>query len=208
MADTARSLQHNFTWDDYQSWPDEERWEVIGGEAFAMSPSPGSRHQSVVGRLYVKLERHFDGKQCRPFIAPLDVKLSETDVVQPDLLVVCDPKQIKRTHIEGAPSLVVEILSPFTESHDRGRKLDLYARSGVGEYWIVSAFPSYVEVLALDDSSYRICRVFQREEALRGKLFPDLEIQLREIFDFPLDDEERDILRLRDQRRPYGGMAQ
>ncbi len=203
MADTARNLRHTFTWVDYQTWPNEERWEIVGGEAFAMSPSPTSRHQSVSGRLYSRLERHFEGQKCRPFAAPLDVKLSEEDVVQPDLLVVCDPSQIKRTHIEGVPAMVVEILSPFTERHDRGRKLELYARSGVKEYWIVSTFPSYVEALTLDGSSYRIWRVFQREDVLRSKLFPDVQMQLSEVFDFPLDDEERNILKLRDRHAPY-----
>lgn len=203
MPETVAKSHCEFTWADYQAWPDDERWEIIGGEAFAMSPSPGFKHQSLSMTLSGSFFNYFKDKKCRPFAAPLDVKLSEHDAVQPDLMVVCDPKQIKRTHIEGAPAMVVEILSPFTEGHDRGRKLDLYARSGVSEYWIVSTFPSYVEVLTLDGPSYRIWRVFQREEVLHSKLFPDLEIKLSEVFDFPLDEEERNILRLRDRQAPY-----
>lgn len=194
MGPLARASETRFTWDDYRTWSDDERWELIDGEAFAMSPSPGSKHQNISGQLFAGLAAYFKGKPCRPFIAPLDVKLSEEDIVQPDLLVVCDPAQIKRTHIEGAPSLVVEILSPSTESHDRGRKLELYAKSGVAECWLVSPFPPYVEVLSLDGPSYRVWRVFQQDETLRGKLFPDLELKLPEVFDFPLEPEELELL--------------
>ena len=197
MGSLAIDYGKRFTWADYRAWPDGERWELLGGEAFAMSPSPGSRHQAVSFRLSYALEAYFRGKQCRPFAAPLDVKLSEADAVQPDLLVVCDPAQIKRTHVEGAPALVVEILSPCTEGHDRGRKLELYARSGVAEYWLVSPFPSYVEVLSLDGPGYRVWRVFQREDILRSKLFPGLEVNLPEVFDFPLEPEELELSRPR-----------
>jgi len=69
--------------------------------------------------------------KCPVYPAPMDLKLSDRDVVQPDILVVCDPKQIKKTHVEGPPFLLIEILSFSTLLHDRGRKLELYARSGV-----------------------------------------------------------------------------
>jgi Uma2 family endonuclease len=107
----------------------------------------------------------------------MDVKLSEEDVVQPDLLVVCKPEQIKRTHIEGSPSLVVEVLSKSSEKNDRHLKRELYARSRVGEYWIVMPFPS--------------------------SSFPEVTFPLAPIFDFPLEDHEKELLRVKEPPGHY-----
>ena len=122
MSSLAYNKNEHYTWENYQAWPDHERWEIISGEAFNMSPSPGFRHQSISREISRVIFNHFHGKKCIPFSTPFDVKLSEEDIVQPDLLIVCDPGQIKSSHIEGAPSLIIEILSPSTEIHNRGRK--------------------------------------------------------------------------------------
>ena len=156
MNRAAARADTTFTWQDYRTWPDSERWELIDGEPFAMSPSPTDRHQLICVALVAGMAPHFRGKPCRLLVSPMDVKLSDTDVVQPDLLAVCDPNQFKGTHIEGPPALVVEVLSPSSELHDRMRKLDLYARYGVKEYWLVRPYPSAVEVLILDGPGYRI----------------------------------------------------
>ncbi len=190
MSNLAVERDGRFTWDDYRSWPDEERWELIGGVAYNMTPAPRTRHQSVLGGLFVALNRHFSGHPCKPFIAPTDVKLSEEDVVQPDILVVCEKEKIKPTHIEGAPTLVIEIQSPSTAVKDRGAKMDLYARSGVVEVWIVTPFPSLVEVYSLTDQGYRHVKAYAKAETLRSVAFDDLEIELESIFDFPLEPGE------------------
>jgi Uma2 family endonuclease len=190
MTEPARKLGRRFTWADYRSWPDDERWEIIDGEAFAMSPAPLTRHQHILRELSVPLGNYFKGKKCRPFWSPCDVKLAEDTVVQPDILVVCDPRQITRTHIEGPPALVVEILSPDSSVHDRIRKTRLYARFGVQEYWIVTPFPSTVEVLLLDDKSYRLHASYAKEDELVSATFPDLKIPLADVFDFPLEPGE------------------
>jgi Uma2 family endonuclease len=119
------------------------------------------------------------------------VKLSETDVVQPDILVVCDLGQIRTTHIEGAPALVIEILSPDSTRHDRARKPILYAKAGVKEFWIVTPWPSLAEVFVLDGESYRMQAAFGKDDELRSVVFPDLRIDLRDVFDFPLEREEQ-----------------
>ena len=190
MGAEAARRERLYTWQDYRSWPDDERWELLGGEPIAMSPGPTDRHQLVCGALFVELALHFRGKPCRALISPLDVKLSDLDVVQPDLLVVCDPKQLKGTHIEGPPALVVEVLSPSSELHDRGRKLELYARCGVPEYWLVLPYPSGVEVLRLDQGGYRIHKVYRKRDTLASPSFPDLQIPLQNVFDFPIAPEE------------------
>lgn len=202
MAAEAAKQTPPFTWKDYRSWPDEERWELIGGEPFAMSPSPLDRHQLVAGALFLGLGQYLQGKPCRALHAPMDVKLSDRDVVQPDILVVCDPKQFQGTHIEGPPALVVEVLSPSSEAHDRRRKLELYARFGVKEYWLVTPYPSLVEVLVLADGGYRIHKVYVRQDALTSPSFPDLRVPLQDVFDIPLAPGEA-ILEVRQAPPPY-----
>ncbi len=149
MQNRSLAVKENFTWDDYCSWPDDERWEIIDGESFAMSPAPILRHQMISIELSAQMQIQFRGKKCKVFVAPTDVKLSEYDVVQPDLLVVCDKNKMKRTHIEGAPTLIIEILSPSTSIHDRMHKMNLYAASGVKEVWLVTPYPALVEVYLL-----------------------------------------------------------
>jgi len=205
MSDAALARDLRFTWQDYCSWPDDERWELIAGEAYNMTPAPGTRHQTILGLLHSRLLRHFDGRKCDVFLAPSDVRLSEEDVVQPDILVVCEKEKVKPTHIEGAPTLVVEILSPSTAVKDRGVKMDLYARSGVSEVWIVTPFPSLVEVFSLTEQGYCLVKAYAKEETLRSVAFDDLEIALDSVFDFPLEPgEELPVVREPPPVRGYG----
>jgi Uma2 family endonuclease len=186
MSEAAAKKKQRFTGTDYWSWNDDKRWEIIGGEAFLMA-SPTSRHQQILMELARQTANHFKGKSCRAFMAPMDVLLSEEDVVQPDLLVVCDPKQIKRTHIEGAPTLVVEILSGDAAFRDKALKLDLYARSGVKEYWGITPWPSMVEVLLLQAGEDLVHHVFAKDDTLASPTCSELQLTLRDEFDFPLE---------------------
>ncbi len=203
MSEAALKREDHFTWDNYREWPDDERWEIIGGEAFAMSPAPLVRHQRIQQELGRQLSNHFIDKECEVFPAPIDVKLSDEDIVQPDLLVVCDKNKIKRTHIEGAPTLVIEIISPSTAFYDRSCKLSLYAASGVEEVWLVTPYPHAVEVFVLDGESYRFASVYGKEHKLKSICFPELEIELEKIFNFPIEDSER-IKMVKEGRPPYG----
>jgi Uma2 family endonuclease len=189
MSEAARK-RVKYSWTDYQSWSDDQRWEIIGGDAYAMSPSPSWRHQKIVTELAVQMHRFFKGKRCELVVSPMDVVLSEEDVVQPDLLVVCDKSQIKPTHVEGAPALVVEIVSESSSMRDRLLKLNLYARSGVREYWIVTPFPSMVEVLLLANGKYLVHNVVGKTDTLQSPSFPELKIALADVFDFPLEPGE------------------
>lgn len=199
-------VQRLYSWADYQSWNDGERWELIGGHPFCMSPAPTSRHQAIVTDLVVLLSHHLGGRTCRPLVAPTDVKLSDRDVVQPDILVVCNRSQIKETHVEGPPALVIEVLSPSSLRHDRVRKLRLYARSGVGEYWLVQPNPAVVEVLHLQGETYRVAGVYTDNETLRSPSFPELALDLAKVFALPLSAEEQ-IDEVRESAPPYGAGA-
>lgn len=110
MSPAPAQRKQRFTWDDYRTWPDDERWEIVGGEAFAMSPAPATRHQLLSARLVSALDAFLRGRKCQVYAAPVDLKLSDEDVVQPDILVVCEPEKVKPSHIEGPPTLVIEIL--------------------------------------------------------------------------------------------------
>ena len=203
MREAALALDNRFTWDHYRTWPGDERWEIVGGEAFAMSPAPSLRHQQILHELDRQLGNHFAGKRCRVFPAPTDVKLSNQDIVQPDLLVVCDQSKMKGSHIEGAPKLVVEIHSPSTAAFDRVHKMRLYARSGVQEVWLVTPYPWLAEVYALDGDSYRLAQSCEKSDILKSTVFPGLEIDLGRVFDFPITPEEH-IDMVKEGHPPYG----
>lgn len=159
----------------------------IDGVAYDMAPAPSIRHQAVTGNLYSVLHRHLAGTPCRPFIAPTDVRLSETDVVQPDILVVCDPAKITPSHIEGAPDLVVEVLLPGTAAKDMRDKKWLYQRSGVREYLVVDPLEMYVQRFLLGSNGrYGEPEVFGSEEALSLRTLGGQAIALGEILETPL----------------------
>jgi Uma2 family endonuclease len=186
MAGVAlkKDERRRYTYDDYLTWPDEPRKEIINGVSYAMS-SPTVRHQELSVRLTVALDRFFRGKSCRLFAAPLDVVLSEDTVVQPDLLVVCDPKKITGACIRGAPDLVVEILSPSSASYDRLLKFKRYADAGVKEYWVVTPDLATIEIFTLDNGSFRLDDGFMQQERLQSALFPELAFAMADVFEPP-----------------------
>lgn len=202
MGQPAKPYEY-YSWNDYRSWSDDERWELIDGYPYAMTPSPRFRHQDISAAITAELRAFLTGRPCRAVAAPMDVRLSDADVVQPDVLVVCDPDKIKETHIEGAPDIAVEITSPSSISHDRMRKLALYAKYGVKEYWIVTPYPHLVEVLLLDGDSYRVHSVFTKRDTLSSPTLSGLEIPLDGVFNFPIPDNER-IDEIRESTPPYG----
>ncbi|MBI2799348.1 MAG: Uma2 family endonuclease [Gammaproteobacteria bacterium] len=172
-----------YTYTDYLTWSDDTRWELIDGAAYAMLPAPTTRHQTIQLNLAGILLTHFRGKSCRPFLAPIDVKLSDSDLLQPDLLIVCDPKKIEEKAIVGAPDLVIEILSPSTETRDRREKKALYERYRVAEYWLVSV-NGFVEQYVLGAiEQYGVPIILSADETLTSATFPDLIVAVSEIFE-------------------------
>jgi Uma2 family endonuclease len=189
MSQAAADTRKRVTWNEYQTWDDERRWEILAGQAYMMA-GPSYRHQKTLTDLSRQMATHFQGKTCEVLIAPLDVVLSDEDVVQPDLMVICDRHQIKPTHIEGPPSLIVEIISTHSVQRDRLLKLNLYARHGVQEYWMISPDSRLVEVLVLQGSHYFVHGVFGATDTLTSPTFPDLNIKLADIFNYPPSSEE------------------
>jgi Uma2 family endonuclease len=177
--------KRRYTWQDYQTWDEDERWELLDGEAFAMSPTPSVRHQRILAEMTVQLRPQLRKGPCELIIAPLDVKFDEENCTEPDLMIVCDPAQYRRNHVVGPPALVVEILSDHSIARDRVRKMRVYARFGVREYWIVTPWPPMVEVYHLDGPTYRLAGSYRKEDPFRSASFPDLKLDLAAVFDYP-----------------------
>jgi Uma2 family endonuclease len=178
----ARRLEQKYTYQDYLNWPDDERWEIIDGEAYCMSPSPTIRHQRIVRKLAENLyEARTRLKGCEYFVAPTDVVLDEFNVVQPDIFIVCDKSKITENNIQSAPDLIFEIVSKSTAYKDTKIKKDLYERFGVKEYIIVFPDLEIVERYTLENNCYGPPERFNWNEVLKLKIF-DLKIKLWEVF--------------------------
>ena len=166
---------------------DNKRYEIYDGELILMS-SPSAKHQVVLGDLFVQFNNFFKGKKCIPFIAPFDVRLDgksnkSKNVVQPDLLVVCDKDKIKDNGIEGAPDFVLEILSKTNRYNDLIYKMTLYQRFGVKEYWIVDIENGYILTCKLGEGNlFNLPKTYKIKETIKSTIFKDLEISLEDTF--------------------------
>jgi Uma2 family endonuclease len=141
---------------DYESLPDEPRCELLFGR-FYVSPSPSVLHQVVSLLLWKALDEIAQATGGRAWAAPLDVTLADHSIVQPDVIYATpERKGIARDRIEGAPDLLVEILSPGTARRDRGEKLILYAQSGIREYWIVDPIERDIEFLINESGRFAV----------------------------------------------------
>lgn len=182
MNTIIRKADHRYTVADYLSWPGEERWELIDGVVYDMSPAPTIKHQNIAGRLYSRLEQRLRDRTCQPLIAPVDVVLSDRDVVQPDIIVVCDPAKITEKNIQGAPEVVVEVLSPATATKDLREKKALFERAGVAEYLLLDPLEEYALVYRRgEDGRFTEGTIYAPDEQL-SLLTLGLEIPLWEVF--------------------------
>jgi Uma2 family endonuclease len=183
----ALKKQGRFTYQNYLTWPDDERWELIDGEAYCMSPAPKVKHQMILSKLDYEFNRKL--KTCQHFIAPADVVLDDFNVVQPDIFVVCAKKKITEDNIQGAPDLVVEITSPTTELKDRREKKALYERFGVKEYIIVFPDREYLERYVLKNKKYGPPEIYNWDETLKLRTFR-MELKLWEVFQRELKEKQ------------------
>jgi len=168
-----------------------ERWELIDGIAYDMTPAPARIHADLSMALLKCLLAHFDGNPCKVYSAPFDVRLPEGNepddevktVVQPDILVVCDGKKLDDKGCRGAPDLEIEILSPSTASKDFIKKRALYEKHGVREFWLVDPANRVVTVYSLGiDGLFGKSAIYAAEDTVQVALFPDLKIDLAGAF--------------------------
>jgi Uma2 family endonuclease len=179
------STKVKFTYDDYRTAPENERYELLEGE-LVMVPAPNFAHQNTSAYLAATLWKFVREHDLGVVLsAPFDVVLSEERVFQPDILFVSrerlsiiNPENIRGT----APDLVVEILSPATAERDRFYKRAVYARYGVKEYWIVDPEASIIEVTRLGEKDLETVKVYGKHELLKSLLLEGLTVELDEVF--------------------------
>ena len=175
-------LRQVLDYDDYAAIPpDGKRYELLSGDVH-VPPAPSPLHQWVSKRLQRQLEAYFGGRQLgRVYNAPLDVILTPHDVVQPDLVVVTDPSQVSARGIEGAPTLLVEVIAPSTLLYDRTTKSRRYAALGVPHLWLVEPDPRRLECYRLEGAAYQRVAVAERDARLESPDWPGLVISLAEL---------------------------
>ena len=177
-----------FTYADYRAWElkEGERYELIYGEAFAMS-APNDFHQSISGEIFKQIANYLTGKPCKVRAAPYDVRLfyegneSDNTVVQPDLSIICDKKKRGPEGCRGAPDMVVEILSPSNTAEEMGRKFRLYQEAGVREYWVISPTDKTLETYFFEDSIIHFRSYTATGKANVG-IFPGFAVDLEPVF--------------------------
>jgi Uma2 family endonuclease len=181
---TAEELQKKYTYADYAQWPEDERWELIEGVAYAMT-GPLRIHQEIVSELGRQIGNYLQGKPCKIYVAPFDVRLPRQDeadanvetVVQPDLSIICDISKLDKLGCKGAPDWIVEVLSPSTLLKDMNTKRSIYQQHGVQEYWIIHPEDRWLMVYTLDaQGRYGQPGVFGMDEPTAVLRFPDLTI--------------------------------
>ena len=178
--------QGEYTVEDYLTWPEDERIELIDGVIFYMD-APVTKHQLITTEIGTILRNYIKKNQglCIPFAAPIDVQLDKDDktMVQPDVFVVCDRSRLKNGRLYGAPDFVIEVLSPSTRKKDMFTKLAKYANADVREYWIVDTDKK--RVLVYDFESDDFVKVYTFEDKVPVGIFNgQCEVDFAEIYDY------------------------
>jgi Uma2 family endonuclease len=177
--------QGKWTYEDYCRLPDDGwRYEIIEGELY-MSPAPEPIHQEYGGEMFAALrdfvKKHNAGKA---YMAPIDVILFDLATpVQPDVLFICKERLhiVKKGRIEGAPDVIVEVLSPSNWLIDRREKFQAYAKSGVREYWIVNPLARTIELFFLRENRYELIGKYGEGETVRSEVLPGFEVKVDEV---------------------------
>ena len=177
-----------YTYADYLIWKIKDRVEILKGKIFKMSPAPTISHQGISFNLSGLFFMYFHNKPCKVFASPFDIVLKNKDgkedtVVQPDLCVVCDPEKLADgKRCQGAPDLIIEILSPGNSKKEMLNKYELYEEAGVREYWVVR--PDYKEItqFVLENNKYCTLPPVVEGTIIHSAIFPDLSLQTEDIF--------------------------
>ena len=188
--------KETYTYSDYLRYTEDDRFELISGDVYDMSPGPSRRHQEVSGELFKQIAVFLTGKSCCVYSAPFDVRLSEADesdetcstVVQPDIAVICDHKKLDDKGCKGAPDFIAEIISPYTASKDNITKAALYEKHGVKEYWIVHPLDNILIVRHLGkNGQYAPAAFYEGKGTLKLAVLPDLAVDLDALFANPVE---------------------
>ena len=187
--------KHEYTYEDYLSWPEDERFEIIDGIAYNQA-TPSPVHQRISMNLSLLFGSFFKGKECAVFAAPFTVRLplddGQTDekknrnVVEPDLSVVCDKNKLDKSGYSGAPSLIVEIVSKSSAKRDILLKRNKYEQAGVGEYWIITPETESIMRYTLQEHGRYgepDMYILGEDEEINAKIFANLKVRLADVFE-------------------------
>lgn len=164
----------------------DARYELIDGIVYCLS-SPSYKHQIAVAEIYGNFYNWFKGKKCKPLTSPLDIKLEKSKdnicSVQPDIVVICDTENVnEKGRYFGVPALAVEVLSGSTKKNDMIKKLDLYMKTGVREYWLVDTDKKQIFIYSFEEKNIKDYSLFINGNTVRSLVFEGLEISLQEVF--------------------------
>jgi Uma2 family endonuclease len=185
-------LSKRYAYADYLTWQFSERVELLKGYIRQIT-APSPQHQRVSIELGTELKVFFRKNACEIFYAPFDVRLYNHQkatledkeiytVVQPDICVICDSTKIDDRGCDGAPDMIIEILSPSNPQTDLKDKYQLYEENGVTEYWIVYPNDAVIHQFVLHQGKYYTHGIFTRQESISPFLFPELSIVLEGVF--------------------------
>ena len=189
MSDALRTddyVKASYTYADYLEWEGPERYELLSGEAYMMA-SPTVAHQRISKKLLVQFDNWLEGKPSEIFSAPLDVRpfpkknKSDSTIVQPDLLVVCDDNKLSKGSVDGAPDLVIEIISPSNTHSKLFLKFQYYLKAGVREYWVVDPESKSIQVHVYDNGRY-ISTFYNKDANIPVAILPGLKITLKDLW--------------------------
>ncbi len=183
MKDTVLRKDRVWTYEDYLNLEDDKRYELINGRLKEM-PAPGFEHQSILGRLYVKVWEVVVKENLGEVLpAPFDVILSETVVVQPDIVFISQEnlRNIKSGRLFGPPDLAVEIVSPSSYYRDRYEKFKLYEEFGIKEYWIVLPGEKVIEVWCLKDGKYVLHSIAADKSEVESCVLKGFKVKVEEV---------------------------
>lgn len=195
-------LNKSYTYADYLKWQIKERVELIMGKIFKMTPAPLSQHQQISIILSSTIFNYLKGKDCKVFSAPFDVRLPITNkegepntVVQPDICVICSPEKIDRKGCNGAPDLIIEIVSDNSVKRDLHEKYDLYEITGVQEYWIIHPNDKSLSIFILNkEGKYVPSKPLTYDDLATSTILSGLTIDLNEVFQDVVKEPEEGYL--------------
>lgn len=187
MENLAYSIK-KYTYQDLLEMNDGKRYEIIDGVLYEMS-SPSVNHQDIVGELYVQFHNYLKGKKCKVFISPLDVCLSgvkepkkEYNIVEPDIIIVCDEKKITDKCIIGAPDMAIEVVSKYSRKHDTFVKFNLYQHYRVKEYLIIDTEAETIFQYILNEKNiYTLQKICEFKDDVKIEILKDCTISLKNL---------------------------
>lgn len=184
--------EKKYSYADYLNWPEGERYEIIDGVPY-MQAAPSPMHQEILNSINVQFYNYLVGKPCKVYPAPFCVRLTNEEenrnedinkIVEPDITIVCDKSKIDEKGCNGAPDMIVEVMSPSSIKMDRFIKFNKYEKAGVKEYWIVEPEGRIVSVFVLQENlRYGRPDVYSEDDKIKVSIFPDFIVNLKPVFE-------------------------